>query len=289
MYFKKWIHFCQQQSLNPFLFNEKNILKFLTELFNGGLSISGVGTAKSAVHTILGAAKGEKIDTSYFESLMMKGFFNTRPSLPRYATTWDVNVLLAYLRDMPSNELLSLKDLNIKVASLYAVLLAQRVQTVTSLDISFMKVSHVGLEIVFGKFLKTSRVSYHLPKTILPRWFDQSLCPVSIFEFYIKRTASIRGQERQPLITSVKPHHKASRDSVARWIRDAIQAAGIDTDYHKAHSTRGGSVSKAFNSMPLNLVLEAAGWSNAQTFARHYKRPIEEGSKFAKTILEMHG
>ena len=191
------------------------------------------------MHTILGAAKGEKIDTSYFESLMMKGFFNTRPSLPRYATTWDVNILLASLRDMPSNELLSLKDLNIKVASLYAVLLGQRVQTITSLDISFMKVSHVGLEIVLGKLLKTSRVSNHLPKTILPRWFDQSLCPVSIFEFYIKRTASIRGQERQLLITSVKPHHKASRDSVARWIRDAIQAAGIDTDYYKAHSTRG--------------------------------------------------
>ena len=258
-------------------------------MFNNGLSTSGVGTAKSAIHTILGAAKGKKIDTSYFESLMMKGFFNTRPSLPRYATTWDVNILLAFLRDMPSNALLSLKQLNVKVASLFVVLLGQRVQTITSLAIDCMRVSQVGLKITVDKPLKTSRAGNHLPKTILPRWHDQSLCPVSLFDFYIKKTALLRGQEKQFLITSVPPHHKASRDSVARWIRDGIQAAGIDTEYYKAHSTRGASVSKASNFIPLNLVLEAAGWSNAQTFARHYKRPVEEGSKFAKAILEMHG
>ena len=288
LYFRKWIYFCQQQSYNPFSFHEKNVLKFLTGLFNDGLSTSGVGTAKAAIHTILGAAKGQKIDTSYFESLMMKGFFNTRPSLPRYATTWDVNLLLAFLRDMPPNELLSLKELNMKITSLFTVLLGQRVQTITFLDIDFMKVSFLGLEIVFNKLLKTSRDGHHLPKTILPRWSDQALCPVSLFEFYIQRTQHIRGQEKQLLITSVNPHHKASRDSVARWIRDALKAAGIDTDYYKAHSSRGAAVSKAYKSVPLNIVLDAAGWSNAQTFAKHYQKPIEEGSKFAKAILEMH-
>ena len=68
----------------------------------------------------------------------------------------------------------------------------------------------------------------------------------------------------------------------------SIKAAGIDTDYYKAHSSRGAAVSKAYKSVPLNIVLDAAGWSNAQTFAKHYQKPIEEGSKFAKAILEMH-
>lgn len=217
----------------------------------------------------------------------MKGFFNSRPSLPRYSTTWDVNVLLSCLRDMPSNDLLSLKDLNMKISSLFVILLGQRVQTIASLCIDFMKVTHVGLEIVFSELLKTSRAGNHLPKTILPRWYDEPLCPVALYEFYLRRTASVRGPERQLLITSVKPHHKASRDSVARWIRDAMQLAGIDTEYFKAHSSRGASVSKASLTTPLNLVLKAAGWSNAQTFAKHYKRPIEEGSGFAKAIMNM--
>ena len=287
LYFRKWIHFCEQRASNPFQYDEKALLEFLTQLFNGGLSTSGIGIAKSAIHTILGAAKGEKINTSYMESIIMKGFFNTRPSLPRYAVMWDVNILLSFLRDMPPNELLSLKELNMKLASLLTVLLGQRVQTVTSLDIFYMNVSSVGLEIVFSSILKTSREGHHLPKTVLPRWGEQALCPVSLFDFYLKRTAKIRAEERQLFITSVEPHRKASRDTVARWIRDTLSAAGIDTDYFKAHSARGASVSKAYRSVPLNIVLDAAGWSNARTFAKHYQRSIEEGSEFATALLEM--
>ena len=181
LYFRKWIQFCDQQQSNPFLFDEKNVLAFLTHLFNNGLSTSGVGTAKAAIHAILGAARGDKINTSFCESLMMKGFFNTRPSLPRYATTWDVNLLLASLRDMPSNELLSLKELNIKIASLFTILLGQRIQTICSLNIDFINITNSGLEIVFNSLLKTSRVGHHLPKTTLPRWHDEGLCPVSLF------------------------------------------------------------------------------------------------------------
>ena len=188
---------------------------------------------------------------------------------------------------MPSNDLISLKDLNIKISALFALLLGQRVQTITCLDIDYMKISHVGLEIVFSKLLKTSRMGRHLPKTILPKWPDESLCPVSLFEHYLKRTELIRGPEKQLLVTSVKPHRKASRDTVARWIKDAIKESGIDAEYYKAHSTRSASVSKASNSVPLNVVLQAAGWANAQTFAKHYKRPIEEASAFAKAILNM--
>ena len=43
-----------------------------------------------------------------------------------------------FLRDMPSDELLSLKELNMRVASLLTVLLGQRLQTVTLFDIEFM-------------------------------------------------------------------------------------------------------------------------------------------------------
>ena len=111
----------------------------------------------------------------------------------------------------------------------------------------------------------------------------QYLC----FQFYIRRTAQIRGKETQLLITSIKPYHRASRDTVARWVRDGLKAAGIDTEYYKAHSARGAAVSKAIKSVSLNVVLDAAGWSSAQTFARHYQKPIEECSRFASALLEM--
>ena len=74
VYFRKWIHFCQQQTYNPFQFNKEAVLNFLMELFNNGLNTSGIGTAKSAVHTILGKSR-ERIDTSFLESLLLKGVF----------------------------------------------------------------------------------------------------------------------------------------------------------------------------------------------------------------------
>ena len=92
-------------------------------------------------------------------------------------------LLLAVLHDMPPSELHSLKELNMKIKSLFTVLLGRRVQTITFLDIDFMNVSFLGLEIVSSTLLKTSRDGNRLPKTILPRWYDQALCPVSLLNF----------------------------------------------------------------------------------------------------------
>ena len=39
----------------------------------------------------------------------MTGLFNIKPALPRYATTWDPQQVLAYLKGLPDAENLTLK------------------------------------------------------------------------------------------------------------------------------------------------------------------------------------
>ena len=59
----------------------------------------------------------------------MKGVFETRPSLPCYSETWDVNVVLDYIAGLGQPEDQDLKMLTYKAVMLLALLTGQRRQT----------------------------------------------------------------------------------------------------------------------------------------------------------------
>ena len=71
---------------------------------------------------------------------------------------------------------------------------------------------------------------------------------------------------------------------MARWIRSTLQDAGIDVGIFSAHSSRTASTSYSTNAqLPLADILKAGGWSNAQTFAEHYNKPIS--GNLGQTLL----
>lgn len=71
------------------------------------------------------------------------------------------------------------------------------------------------------------------------------LCVVTVLGEYIKRTATIGGNEKQLFISFIIPHKKVSKESISRWIKDVMQASGIDTSILKPLSTRFASTSNA--------------------------------------------
>ena len=50
----------------------------------------------------------------------MEGVFETKPSLPRYTETWDVNIMINYLASLGPPKELTLKVLTYKVVMLLA-------------------------------------------------------------------------------------------------------------------------------------------------------------------------
>ena len=48
---------------------------------------------------------------------MMKGIFKLHPSLPKYAVTYDADVILKYMNQFPKNEQLNLEVLTKKLAT----------------------------------------------------------------------------------------------------------------------------------------------------------------------------
>ena len=106
------------------------------------------------------------------------------------------------------------------------------------------------------------------------------------FKEYLRRTKVFSDGHTQLLLSNLKPHLPISKDTLARWIRDVLHKAGVDTHFG-AHSTRSASTSAATSKgLPIDIVLKAAGWSSASTFTRFYKR--EPVTHMGQTIFEAY-
>ena len=78
-------------------------------------------------------------------------------------------------------------------------------------------------------------------------------------------------------ITYGKPHHPASKDLLARWVKEVMGNSGIDTEIFKPHTTRVASNSAAYKlGMSLQEELKREQWSNAGTFFTYCSREIED-------------
>ena len=66
------------------------------------------------------------------------------------------------------------------------------------------------------------------------------------------------------------------KDTIARWIKQVLEAAGIEIKKYSAHSSRAASTSSC-KAKGLNLaaIMKSAGWSNLSTVARFYDKPVD--------------
>ena len=101
-------------------------------------------------------------------------------------------------------------------------------------------------QIVYSTKDKSTRPGFHTKPTIIQNYPDKKLCLVDHYVHYKQRTAKLRSSSTQELlITLQKPHNAISRATLSRWIKDVLQAAGIDISIFGAHSTRSASTSAA--------------------------------------------
>jgi hypothetical protein len=89
-----------------------------------------------------------------------------------------------------------------------------------------------------------------------------------VLKEYLYRTKLLHKDSSKLLISYVKPHKDVSRDTV-------LHRSGIDTKIYGAHSVRAASTSRArLKAVPVQEILEKAGWSNERTFSKFYDKKI---------------
>ena len=284
--------FCVGRKIDPFQPPVTALLDFLWGIYkcSGGSSSYGYRTmnvirsAVSAVAHIDNKPAGQHPLVCRF----LKAVFNEKPALPRYRSVWNPDVVLSYLRELGHNSNLSLIQLSRKLTMLMLLTSGQRGQTLYVLDLRNMSSSGDGIKFCIGDLLKNSRANFHLSEVCFnPFPVDSRLCVVETLSHYLERTRDIRGVITRLLITTRHPIKVASRDTIRRWTREVMVAAGIDLAMFQPASTRASSSSKAALSVSLGLILRTGGWSSDSVFGRFYNKPLVDVGGFANAVLSV--
>ncbi|VEN37326.1 unnamed protein product [Callosobruchus maculatus] len=283
--YKLWWHYCSEKHIDAFNASVGEVICFLQDLLDKrDYKYGTFNSHRSALALITPGDLGQSTLLKRF----LKGVSRLRPATPRYNVTWDPSGVLKYLKDLATKD--SLKRLSEKLATLLALITGGRLQTLSLIRISNIVHDHTGLQVAITDLTKTSLVSKAQPYIRIPfHQDDPNLCVATLMNTYINVTKNIRGEEDYLFITFSKPHKRAKGQTIARWIKTTLQAAGVDTTMFKPQSTRHASTSAAFRrGIPLETILKTAGWTDSSsTFGKFYNRPILESNSYANAILNI--
>ena len=267
------------------------IVNFLTELYESGLGYSALNTARSALASFVNVP-GITCDT-LGQNLMLKrffrGVFHLKPSFPRYRQIWNVDPVLDYLKTLDPVKKLSLKFLTMKLVMLLDLVSGQRLQTLYLLKTTNIRKEGDDIVFILDELVKQSAAGKQQPCVrVKPFDNEPKLCVLSTLKEYLNRTVEYRtsaNSNDRLFISFVKPYRNVSKDTLARWIKTVMKEAGVDVNMFKPHSVRAASTSKAaLTDLPIDTILETAGWSRENTFAKFYNKNIIESNKLSYSV-----
>lgn len=278
-----WWDFCSKTNNDPFVVTVPNVLEFLTVHFKNGASYSTLNNYRSAVAQLAGPNLGQDFRLKRF----FRGIFSLRQPLPRYENTWDPGIVLNYVRTL-INDTITLEILTEKLASLLALATGQRIQTLSLINIKNIFTRGDKIEIKISERIKTSSINKFHPLLVLPFFTaDSNVCVAGTLLKYLDKTKELRGSCEYLFITYKKPFHKATCQTIGRWIKKVLNKSGVDINQFKPQSTRHAATSAAARKgVNFDSIRLAAGWTqNSKTFANFYNRPLVCNEQFANTIL----
>ena len=253
----------------------------MISLYDSGLSASTLKFVRSAIIFFIRESHGDIVHSDIV-SRLMKSFEKTRPSVPRYAVTWDVNIVLCMLKSWYPYSGMHIKKLTLKTCMLIALSSSDRAQTLQLMEHDTWHTTGRGVEFPIFSKTKTSRHRRKPRVVICPRWTDPSLDVDRCVTTYMTRTLVFRWRavkkglpKPKQLFLSHRTGLPVARNTISRWLTEVMSLAGIDTSYFTGHSTRVASVSKAKRrgANPNQIILQG-DWTNVSTFEHHYNREI---------------
>ena len=278
----KWQCWCMQRDLDPFSCNVSSLVNFLALLFNQGLQHRTINTVRSAVLVTHDQVEGAPIGQHLVVTRLMKGVYNSRPPEPRYSSSWRVERVTSHMRQMGSNNSLSLKQLSLKLVMLMALVEASRTSELAALDLRFRVFSPDGVTFRLPTLTKKRKAGAP-PREIFFGGFppDDRLCVISCLRKYEEKTREYRIQASDApnklFLSYVRPHRLVSSQRIANWIKSMLGDAGIDTGTFSAHSTRGASTTAAVKQgVPISQILRTADWSSEGTFREYILLQADE-------------
>ncbi|WAR08315.1 LOW QUALITY PROTEIN: POL-like protein [Mya arenaria] len=259
-YINKWNMYCTENNVHVSSPVVCDVINFLDKLFSEGLTYNVLNTARSAISSFICLQNSEFLVGNHpIISRFMRGAFNMRPALPRYVNTWDVSVVIRYLKQQSPTEKLSFKPLTMKLVMLMALLSGQRAQSLQMLDIKNM--GHAGDTVTFviNQLIKQTRPGFHVKPITFRRYtYDVDLCVVKTLD---NKAAAKEGKLVIWLLVSKNHIKEFQLKTISRWLKSVLTSAGIDTKQFKGHSVRSAATSAAFGTgTSIQTIMNAADY-----------------------------
>ena len=136
--FGRWNRWCSERGSDPFSELISEVANFLASLYQEGYQYNSVNAYRSAISSVHDRADGVPVGQHPVITRLIKGIFNVRPPIPRYSSTWDVQLVLNFLQTQGKSEALPLKMLT-KKFFLLAITRPSRSADLSQLDTSRMR------------------------------------------------------------------------------------------------------------------------------------------------------
>ena len=269
-------------------------------------TIAGYKSAIAAIHK--GFPDGTTVSSNTDLSTLIKGLFVVSARPRTLNETWDLPTVLKYLAVPPFEPMNTapLRLVAVKTAFLLQLASARRGSWVHScrIDACHLRWENGGVRLLPSLLLdKNQSVSFTPSEVFLLslKEFspdDKVHCPVRALKWYLELTKPLRGEEKALFIRSREPYTKATKRTVAGWVKEAIAGAFSHLPKERrqrmgirAHDTRGVATTWAtMAGVPFEAIMDAAAWSRPQTFAQFYLKdlPATKG-RFSRAVLVTAG
>ena len=133
-----WTGWCNQQTTNPLSPAIADIVNFLAHEHSVGKSYSTLNVYRSALSSTVPLIDGHAAGQHPLVVRLLKGVFNVTPPKPKYNQMWNVSTVLDHIISLPQNSELSLLSLSKKLLALFALVSAQRTQTLANIDLKYL-------------------------------------------------------------------------------------------------------------------------------------------------------
>ena len=286
----QWSRWCLPRKIDPLCSSVESVVNYLTDNYNRGDQYNTLNLHRSAISAFHNLVDNMKVGQHPTVTAIMSAFFNTRPPMPRYQYTWEVDGVLEYIISLGDNGELALKQLTYKLTMLLALACAGRSSDLHAFDIRFMNLDEEKVIFNLAKLTKSRKKGSSPLKIELHKLEENPrLCVLSTLESYLERTKNIRDRKdvsrSQLLLSFVEPHKAVVSCTIAGWLVKFMTQAGVDTEVFKGHSTRGASTSKAAAlGLSCKEILTMAKWKKKATFYKHYHRQVAVSVNKTKTF-----
>ena len=156
-HFKKWLGWCTEWGLDPVSGPISDVANFLADLHAQGYQTSSLNAYRSAISSVHDRVDDMDVGKHPLVARVLKGAFHARPPLPRYTTTWNVQVVLDCISKWGDTHSLSLKLLTYKLVMLMALVRPSRSADIASLTISKCQFKPEGVSFLPSDLAKQSR------------------------------------------------------------------------------------------------------------------------------------